>query len=180
MESKPAIAKRPPRVFMLARFKVTWKKLISVAISLCIGGLVGALVAAFPTMFAETFDATGGHHSVFAPINLIVFGMIAAIFFTIPASLLFGLPAFFVLRRFRSLNLLSVTCVGLASGTIVGVTVLNGIVFTGVPFWYFPVIGVVSAVSAFLAMTYIGGAVIRSGDQPISNRPDKHGSRDTI
>lgn len=106
------------------------------AFCLCIGGYAGALFATSQTL-------------QYTPLVAIV---------TIPSALVFGLPAFFILRRFRILNIFSVSLIGVVASILVALALLSlrpGHV-SEVLSCCFIVIGLVSSVIAFLAICLFG------------------------
>jgi hypothetical protein len=119
METEPAITQHPCHVLM-----PLWKQLIVVTLSLATGGFIGALVAAVPTVFVEATDANGTHHAAYAPLDLIIFGILAAVV-TVPSALIVGIPGFLVLRRFRMLNLFATSSVGLITSALVSKTAVT-------------------------------------------------------
>jgi hypothetical protein len=126
-----------------------WKQLTIVTISLCIGGLIGALLVATP--FGLVGVLAGG---TIRP--LITFGGLTAIF-TVPAALVFGLPAFFLLKRFRILNMFSVSLIGAIAGVLVPLAMFQRVNFPGIHWWWnLAGIGSASAIVAFLVLLGLG------------------------
>lgn len=159
--TEPCIPAPVPPVHPSKASMPVWKQFGLVTISLCVGGIAGALLAAAPTMFvthvpfADAPYTNFGLILMFGPINLMLFGAFAAIV-TIPSSLAFGVPAFFLLKRYRMLNVLSVALIGAIAGILVPFVIFHRLNFPNVQWWYLSLVGSGSAIVAFLVMTRLG------------------------
>jgi hypothetical protein len=117
--------------------------------------MAGASVVAAQTMFVTRIPAIGTAYRVFVPSNLTLFlPLIASI--TVPSAFIFGLPAFFLLRKAELLSLAPVVLVGLSGGMVMSL-----LLFSPADWLNFAVVGLVSALVAFLLMYCLG--VTRSG-----------------
>lgn len=81
------------------------KQIVGVTFSLFIGGIAGALFVWYPDFNIHLSSP-----------ELMFLSLATAV--TIPSAIVFGLPVFFILRRFRALNIFSVSLIGVGSGLL--------------------------------------------------------------
>jgi hypothetical protein len=105
-----------------------WKQLFVLIESLTLGAIAGALWAAIPTMFPTYTPAGGTPQKLFELLALVPWGAVALM---LPASLLFGLPTFFLLKRLRLFNFVSVALVSVLASLVVAEILLEPISLPG-------------------------------------------------
>jgi len=91
------------------------RQVLKLILALLAGGCVGALVMVGAAMVMNIpVGGTPQHSSI--P-NILIYLLVLTAF-TIPVALLAGFPTFFILRRFRALNWLSVSLAGVAASDL--------------------------------------------------------------
>jgi len=100
------------------------RSLLRVVAALCGGALLGAIGVALVLIFVGALPRGGGAAGGAVPSNVLF--MYFVFLFTAPVALVVGIPAYYVLTRWRRLNVLSVGLVGIAAGAGVGMLLERG------------------------------------------------------
>jgi hypothetical protein len=150
-------------------------QLLRVSIAVVIGGIVSAAFLSATSMLAIDTEplairAMPENFLWYAPFFLAV---------AVVAALLFGIPSFFLLRRFRLLNWISVVCIGVALGLLGALFMFGtrygfGASFTAGRAVLFATAGGMGAVVAYLVLLRSNSAM--DGDTVRSALRAPHGA----